>query len=84
VDVIGFLVGRYFGLRRDGQIYGYMFAIFTIGAGVGPYLMGLSFDATHSYSTALVVFSAMLVVSSAVISRLGPYNFPARGDEDSR
>jgi predicted MFS family arabinose efflux permease len=84
VDVIGFLVGRYFGLRRYGQIYGYMFAIFTIGAGVGPYLMGLSFDATHSYSTALVAFSAMLVVSSAVISRLGPYNFPARGDEDSR
>jgi predicted MFS family arabinose efflux permease len=76
VDVIGFMVGRYFGLRRYGVIYGYVFAIFTIGSGVGPYLMGLSFDATHSYTTALGVFCAMLLASSAIISRMGAYHFP--------
>jgi len=78
VDVIGYLVGRYFGLRRYGQIYGYMFAVFTIGAGAGPYLMGLSFDLTHSYLTALGAFSAMLVVASAAILLLGPYRYPAQ------
>ena len=76
VDVIGFMVGRYFGLRHYGVIYGYIFAIFTIGSGVGPYLMGLSFDTTHSYATALVVFCAMLITSSASISRMGAYRFP--------
>ena len=79
VDVIGYLVGRYFGLRRYGQIYGYMFAVFTIGTGVGPFLMGLSFDATHSYAAALGLFGAMLVVSSVMISLLDAYRYPEQG-----
>ena len=78
VDVIGYMVGRYFGLRRYGVIYGYVFAIFTVGSGVGPYLMGLSFDATHSYGTAVAVFCVMLIAASGIISRMGAYRFPAR------
>jgi predicted MFS family arabinose efflux permease len=78
VDIVGYLVSRYFGLRHYGEIYGYIFAIFTIGSGVGPYLMGLSFDKTHSYSAALGAFCVMLIVASATISRLGPYRFPAK------
>jgi predicted MFS family arabinose efflux permease len=75
VDIVGFLVGRYFGLRRYGEIYGYIFAIFTVGSGVGPYLMGLSFDGTHSYAPALVAFACMLLTASILISRLGPYRY---------
>jgi MFS family permease len=78
VDVIGYLVGRYFGLRRYGQIYGYVFAVFTIGSGVGPYLMGLSFDVTRSYGTAIGAFCVMLLVASLTITRLGAYRFPAK------
>ena len=76
VDVIGFLVGRYFGLRRYGEIYGYIFALFTIGSGVGPFLMGLSFDATRSYERALIIFCVMLLVASVIIFRIGPYRYP--------
>ena len=78
VDVIGFLVGRYFGLRAFGEIYGYLFAIFTLGTGFGPYLMAVSFDITQSYNMTLIGFGAALVVASVLISRLGPYEFPAR------
>jgi hypothetical protein len=78
VDVIGFLVGRYFGLRAFGEIYGYLFAIFTLGTGFGPYLMAVSFDVTQSYTMTLMGFGAALVVASVLISRLGPYEFPAR------
>jgi predicted MFS family arabinose efflux permease len=78
VDIVGYLVSRYFGLRHYGEIYGYIFAIFTIGSGVGPYLMGLSFDMTHSYTAALGAFCGMLIVASATIWRLGPYRFPAK------
>jgi hypothetical protein len=39
--------------------------------------MGISFDATHSYATALALFCAMLIASSAIISRMGAYRFPA-------
>lgn len=78
VDIIGFLVGRYFGLRRYGEIYGYIFAVFTIGTGVGPYLMGVSFDATASYKSALAGFCAVLLLSSVLIAMLGPYRYPPR------
>jgi hypothetical protein len=75
VDIVGFLVGRYFGLRRYGEIYGYIFAIFTVGSGIGSYLMGLSFDRTHSYAPALIGFAFMLLIASIFISRLGPYRY---------
>jgi MFS family permease len=81
VDIVGYLVSRYFGLRHYGEIYGYIFAIFTIGSGVGPYLMGLSFDRTHSYSVGLGTFCVMLIAASAIISCLGPYQFPAKATD---
>jgi hypothetical protein len=43
VDVVGFIVSRYFGLRSYGEISGCMFVIFTVGTGLGRVLMGLSF-----------------------------------------
>ena len=78
VDVIGFMVSRYFGMRAYGAIYGWMFAIFTVGTGLGPVLMGLSFDETHSYTLALGVFAVALVCASVLVSRLGRYVFPAQ------
>jgi len=78
VDVIGFLAGRYFGLRAYGEIYGYLFAIFTLGTGLGPVLMALAFDLTRSYNVTLTGFAVALVCASALVSRLGAYGFPAR------
>jgi MFS family permease len=77
VDLLGFLISRYFGLRAFGEIYGYLFAIFTFGTGLGPYLMGLCFDLTRSYNLTLVGFGVLLMVASIVICRLGSYVYPA-------
>jgi MFS family permease len=84
VDVIGFMVSRYFGLRSYGEIYGCMFAIFTVGTGLGPVLMGLSFDQTRSYAPALVVFGVALVCASLLVSRLGRYSFPSSASKLNR
>jgi len=78
VDVIGFLASRYFGLRAFGQIYGCLFAIFTLGTGLGPVLMAVSFDVTQSYDVTLTGFGVALTCASVLVSRLGPYQFPAR------
>jgi len=78
VDLIAFLVSRYFGLRAFAQIYGYMFAIFVFGSGVGPWLMGVCFDLTRSYNPALATFALALLIASFLISRLGAYAYPAR------
>jgi predicted MFS family arabinose efflux permease len=78
VDVIGFLVSRYFGLRAYGEVYGYLFAIFTLGTGFGPVLMAICFDMTRSYDVALIGLAGALVGASILVSRLGPYRFPAQ------
>jgi predicted MFS family arabinose efflux permease len=78
IDVIGFLVSRYFGLRAYAQIYGTLFGIFTLGTGFGPVLMALCFDLTGSYNTTLIGFGAALVCASLLVSRLGDYPFPVQ------
>ena len=84
VDMIAFLTSRYFGLRRFGQLYGLLFAIFTAGPAIGPYLMGLSFVRLHSYAPALILFSLALAVASALILCLGSYRYPATSLPDTQ
>jgi hypothetical protein len=77
VDLVGYLVSRYFGLRAFGEVYGYLFGLFTFGTGFGGYLMGLSFDVTRSYNITLTVFGLFLLVASGLMFTLGPYPYPA-------
>ena len=76
IDMIGYLTTRYFGLRRFGELYGYLFAVFAVGSALGPYFMGLAFDAFHSYDSALTCFIVALIIASLLISRLSAYVFP--------
>ena len=77
IDMIGFLTSRYFGMKRFGQLYGYLFASFVVGSAIGPYMMGLAFERLHSYEPALWMFSAFMLLASGAILSLGPYRFPA-------
>src|SRR5713226_3344304 len=77
IDMTGFLTSRYFGMKRFGQLYGYLFASFVIGSAVGPYMMGLAFERLHSYEPALWTFSAFTLLASGAILSLGPYRSPA-------
>jgi len=77
VNVVGFMVSRYFGLRSYGEMSGCMFIIFTVGTGLGRVLT-VSVLETRSYKRALAVFGVALMCASVLVSRLGRYNFPAR------
>lgn len=72
-DIIAYLVSRYFGLRAFGEIYGYTFAAFTLGGVIGPLLMGVAFEATHSYHLVLGAFVGASLVAVALMTQLGPY-----------
>jgi len=76
VDLIAFLLSRYLGMRSFGEIYGYLFAIFMLGSGLGPFVMGVSFDRRGSYNLILECFGFALVAASILILRLGPYVYP--------
>ncbi len=80
-DLLGFLVGRYYGMRAFGQVYGWVFAAFLIGSAIGPYLLGAAFDALGNYRRALFFCAATLVAVSALLLSLP--RFPSFGAKES-
>lgn len=72
-DVIAFFTSRYFGYRAYGKIYGWLYAAFTLGAGIGPILLGKGFDATGSYTPFLWFLTALIAVSILLLTFLGAY-----------
>jgi MFS family permease len=79
-DIIAFLTSRYFGLRSFGEIYGYLFATFSLAGAVGPVLMGVGFDRLGSYRAPLLVFLVATLAATLLVTRLGPYVYRARED----
>jgi sugar phosphate permease len=76
-DIIAYLTSRYFGLRSFGEIYGYLFATFTLAGALGPVLMGTGYDHLGSYRAPLLFFLAATLVATALLTRLGPYVYRA-------
>jgi hypothetical protein len=50
--------------------------VFAAGSALGPYLMGVAFDAFRSYNPALAGFVAALLFATLPISRLRANVFP--------
>jgi MFS family permease len=75
VDIIAYLVSRYFGLRAFGEVYGYAFASYVLAGALGPWLMGLGFDRSGSYGSVLVGFLLAILLAVVLMTRLGPYRF---------
>jgi MFS family permease len=80
VDIIAFLMSRYFGLRSLGATMGFAFAAFVIAGGLGPLVMGVAFDRTGSYRVPLAAFGVAAIAAAALVTRLGPYRFEPPGD----
>jgi predicted MFS family arabinose efflux permease len=76
VDLMGFLITRYFGLRAFGVIYGYIFMVIPIGVGTGSLVMGIAYDHAHSYEPALLLFIPMVILACVLLLMLGPYRYP--------
>jgi predicted MFS family arabinose efflux permease len=81
VDLMAFFVSRYFGLRSFGAIYGTLFALFSVGNSVGPYLMDLSFGHAGSYVPMMITFVVGLAVACGLLLPLGPYRYAVSIDE---
>jgi MFS family permease len=75
VDIVGYLVSRYFPLFSYGRVYGAVFMLFSLGNGAGAYLSGLCFDLTGKYTLAMQAYAAAMVVAVVLVLRMGPYRF---------
>ncbi len=78
IDLISYVTGRYFGLKRFGQIFGYLFAVFSLGSGFGPFVLGAAFVRFGSYDQAFIGFGVILLIAAVLIMGLGRYVYPAR------
>ena len=52
----------------------------SLTAGLGPWLMGASFDATQSYKSSIVLFGVLVAVSLVIISFLPRYRIAVEGE----
>lgn len=77
VEVIAFLVSRYFGLRCFGLAYGFGFSSFVLAGALGVYMMGAGFDRTHAYTEPLFLALLAMILATILFTRLGPYRFVA-------
>lgn len=73
VDVLAYLVGRYFGTRSYAQLYGYQYSMWTLGSGFGPLAVAMVYDRAGSYALALWVFVGFFVIAALLLTRLGAY-----------
>jgi MFS family permease len=81
VDLMAFFISRYFGLRSFGAIYGALFALFSVGNSVGPWLMDLSFRHAGSYVPMMIAFVVSLAVACGLLLPLGAYRYAVSVDE---
>jgi MFS family permease len=75
-DIIALFITRFFGQRSFGAIYGYLLAIFLIGASIGPALFGFGRDAMGSYSVPMIIAAAIMLLACCLLALLG--RCPAR------
>ena len=73
LDLLAFLVSRYFGLHDYGKLYGALYIFFSIGAGLAPAAFGMSFDQLGNYDLALKTVAIMSVISGVLMLSLGKY-----------
>jgi MFS family permease len=71
VDLLAYLISRYFGMRHYAKIYGFGLSAFSAGAGTGPLFGGLVHDRTGSYVAALYAFAVIVTIAAALIASLG-------------
>lgn len=78
-DIIALFITRFFGQRSFGAIYGYLLAIFLIGASIGPALFGFGRDAMGSYNVPMIIAAAIMLLACCLLAVLGrrPARVPA-------
>ena len=75
VDLMAYLVSRYFGVRELGKIYGGVYIAFAMGPGPLVPAFGWLRDTTGSYQTGLLWVGVSLGCAGLLLLTLGP--FPA-------
>jgi MFS family permease len=80
-SLLPYYIGRYFGVRAFGQLYGGIYAAASIAGGVGPFIMGRTYELRHSYGYALAGLEAGMAVAILCVVSLGKYVYAAQAEQ---
>lgn len=70
VNFIAFLTRRHFAQALFGRLYGIEFGIYLIGGGIGPLLLGVSFDHLGGYRPSLLLFTVLAALTAVIALRI--------------
>ena len=77
--IAAYLVGRYFGLKSYGAIYGTMYSIANAGIATGIVTMGIVHDRATSYGPMRYVFMATLAIVMLMFLAMPRYRYARAG-----
>ena len=84
IDVLGYLIPRYFGRKAYALLYGVVLSAFQIGGAIGAAALGIIRTNSGSYSAGLWGIATTTFLAIVLISLLGPYTFRAPAKRPSR
>ena len=82
VDLMSFLISRYFGVRFFATLHGFMFMPVLLGNAVGASILGWCFQLLGSYLPGFILFEGLLAVGCVLIMTLGKYRYPAMSEAE--
>lgn len=84
LDLIPYMLRRYFGLRSFSTLYGMIYSIFAVAGAIAPLIAGHVYDATGSYNGILNTFCGITLIAALAMIGLPAYHFvahPSRSPE---
>jgi MFS family permease len=73
VDLMSFMVSRYWPTASFGKLYGLLFGVFLLGSGAGPLALATMFDRFGSYRIALHIAGGYTLLVAALCFALPRY-----------
>ncbi len=77
VDFTAFTIRRYFSNAAFSRLYGVAFGLFALGIGIGPLLLGMSFDRLGGYNPGLELFIALSLIAALATFAMPSYQAPS-------
>jgi MFS family permease len=74
LDLIPYMLKRYFGLRSLSTLYGLIYSVFAVAGAIAPLLLGHIYDTSGSYTAILSILAGATMVVSFSMLALPAYN----------
>lgn len=75
LDLIPYMLRRYFGLRSFSTLYGLIYSAFAVAGAAAPLILGHAWDVTGSYTRVFDLFCGVTLVASFAMFALPAYRF---------